>query len=1211
MRYNYVVTAHKASSVHHALRGHFMDPQELNLIVAKNTRVEIFRPTPQGLKPGYEFEIYGRIALLKLLRPQGRSTDLLLVTTEKYKFCLLSWDSATQTVVTEASGTLNDDIGRPSDHGQMGHVDPACRAIALHLYQGSIKVLPVETPESLRQSRASTLTTTGLRLSGTGAAVPYNELASSYPYNPRYKALSSKGKKPVVSPRAGDLREAFVAHVEELNILAMAFMANSSAVPQLLVLHRDYKQNCWVKPYAISLADRELTPGPWPDYSVENGASMLIPLQTKGGALVVGEVSITYYNGPQTAHIISMKPTSIEVYDYIGTDDRRLLLGDDEGNLYVLVLLWNDKSGGLTDMKLERLGQTTIGSALVHLADGLVYIGSHYGDSMLIQLTTEAVTPGTYFRTLETFTNLAPITDFCVVDTDKQGQGQVVACSGAYKEGSLRIIRNGVGVNQQGFVPLDRVRNVWSLRPTTTNEEELLLVVGFLTETRLLTLKDNHTLCEVDQLPGLVLAAPTLAIANTHDNHVVQVTAARVRLVQLPHGGQVDEWVPPPELSITLASCNAHQVLLALRQGWVVYLGIEHGKLVEQGRRQFSTEVACLTLAVSATCSADAPAALGAVSLWSSAEVQTVLLPTLDSAAVQRITGDTLARSVLLAYFEHGLYLLVALGNGVLYYYECDAATGLLGDRKKVTLGTQPIQFTPFCTKGALHVFAASDRPTIVHSSGRKLYFAPVDAEATVGMCSFSSQRLPRSVVLAMPNGLCLGRIDDIQKLHIRTVSLPGYMARRICYHEPAGAFGVLTSLIPASSSPFSPQATAGETSTAMDVDTKASLAKPTGSPTVTSAFKVLDGPSLAVSDEFFLQQFEQAESLITAQLGADSALYFVVGTAFVKPDTADTTAGRILVFRYVTPQRRLELVAQQAVAGAVYSLAVVDGDKLAASVNNQTVVFAWTQRQDAWELTQLCVYQSHVLALYMVTRGNIIAVGDLMRSIMLLEFNPEASTLTEVARDYNTNWMTAIEALDGQAETILGAEVADNLFAVHRYRCGPTPAESSTDGTSTVSNSGPAAMVTDTDRHKLHTYARYHLGDFVNRFRHGSLVMNLADSHVVAKPTLLYGTVNGALGVIATLDKAQYELLHQLQASLSLSLPSIGHLDHVDWRAFVNTQRVVPQEGFIDGDLIEQFLDLTHSQKQDLVKGTHTGQPLGMSVDELTQIVEDLTNIY
>ena len=50
---------------------------------------------------------------------------------------------------------------------------------------------------------------------------------------------------------------------------------------------------------------------------------------------------------------------------------------------------------------------------------------------------------------LERYVNLGPIVDFCVVDLERQGQGQVVTCSGAYKDGSLRIVRNGIGINEQ------------------------------------------------------------------------------------------------------------------------------------------------------------------------------------------------------------------------------------------------------------------------------------------------------------------------------------------------------------------------------------------------------------------------------------------------------------------------------------------------------------------------------------------------------------------------------------------------------------------------------------------------------------------------------------------------------------------------------------------------------------------------------------------
>lgn len=49
--------------------GHFTGPKDLNLILAKNTRLEIFVVSPEGLRPLKEISIYGRIQVLKLYRP--------------------------------------------------------------------------------------------------------------------------------------------------------------------------------------------------------------------------------------------------------------------------------------------------------------------------------------------------------------------------------------------------------------------------------------------------------------------------------------------------------------------------------------------------------------------------------------------------------------------------------------------------------------------------------------------------------------------------------------------------------------------------------------------------------------------------------------------------------------------------------------------------------------------------------------------------------------------------------------------------------------------------------------------------------------------------------------------------------------------------------------------------------------------------------------
>jgi len=61
--------------------------------------------------------------------------------------------------------------------------------------------------------------------------------------------------------------------------------------------------------------------------------------------------------------------------------------------------------------------------------------------------------------------------------------------------------------------------------------------------------------------------------------------------------------------------------------------------------------------------------------------------------------------------------------------------------------------------------------------------------------------------------------------------------------------------------------------------------------------------------------------------------------------------------------------------------------------------------------------------------------VGDLMKSITLLQWS--AGELTELARDVNANWMTAVAFLDD--DTFLGAENALNLFAARKRADAPT----------------------------------------------------------------------------------------------------------------------------------------------------------------------------
>lgn len=87
---------------------------------------------------------------------------------------------------------------------------------------------------------------------------------------------------------------------------------------------------------------------------------------------------------------------------------------------------------------------------------------------------------------------------------------------------------------------------------------------------------------------------------------------------------------------------------------------------------------------------------------------------------------------------------------------------------------------------------------------------------------------------------------------------------------------------------------------------------------------------------------------------------------------------------------------------------------------------------------------------------------------------------------------------------------------------------------------------------------------------------------------SLADGTVNGVLGVVSPITHEQYIFLEKVQDSLAKVVKGVGGLSHSEWRSFCNDRRTSEASAFIDGDLIESFLDLP-KDKMEEVPPRHT----------------------
>ena len=88
-----------------------------------------------------------------------------------------------------------------------------------------------------------------------------------------------------------------------------------------------------------------------------------------------------------------------------------------------------------------------------------------------------------------------------------------------------------------------------------------------------------------------------------------------------------------------------------------------------------------------------------------------------------------------------------------------------------------------FRTQSTMNVFACSDRPTVIYSSTQKLVFSNVNLREVKHMCPLNAEAYPDSLALATDSTVTIGTIDEIQKLHIRSIPL-GETPRRIAYQE-------------------------------------------------------------------------------------------------------------------------------------------------------------------------------------------------------------------------------------------------------------------------------------------------------------------------------------------------------------------------------------------------------------------------------------------
>ncbi|ROT42994.1 hypothetical protein SODALDRAFT_342210 [Sodiomyces alkalinus F11] len=1162
----YIAPIHRPSSIREAISIRLW-PDEDVLVTAKVNRIEISRVSTDGITLVSSANVCGTIAFLQRLRPKTSDTDLLFVGTDRFHYFTARWDPDARRLQAEQ---VIEDLAEPHMREPESQskclVDPTGRFMAMHLWEGVMNVM-----------RLGNRKNTNLRIERDWAQVRLSELfVKSSIFVP------TETKHPTIAflyQTAIDKEDA------SLSVYRLMTDDRNTDVSRFDP-RRDRELDLEIPdPFARILIPVTVVEPTVKRYHHRDTTGAKAQL---GGFIVVGETLLVYIDILTKSRVTHTLAEPKIFVAWAELDVTHYFLADDYGGLHLLTLEVDDVV--VTSMSVKYIGKTSRASCLVYMGNDMLFLGSHHGDSQLFlfDLTSEVI------RLVQTVPNIAPILDFAIMDLgnagDNQvgnafssGQARIVAGCGVHHNGSLRSVRSSVALEDIGILgDLPRVRGLFSLKSYGSAQVDTL-VVSFVTETRVFRFDQDGGVEEVFDFQGLILDQPTLVAASLPSGQMLQITPDTVSLFDSESGISVSTWTVPEGSSVVRASANDRWVLLSVDGTRLVSLDISDDLTAREQvlggdvRGGESGQISCVHVAH------DLPD-VGVVGFWSEGSVTIVNLRTLEALQGHTIkqNDDTVSvpRNVALVQLHppdvSGPTLFVAMEDGQVVSLNVSKDDYSLSGRKSVTLGNREAGLHVLPRPGApgqRNVFATTEHSSLIYSAEGRIIYSAATAENVRYIAPFDSEGFPDSVLVATDEHIRIAQVDTERRTQVNPLHI-GATVRRVAYSPGLKVFGI------------------GTIKKELVGDEEM----------VSSVFQLVDEIVLGhVGKPFALNtspSVEMVEAVIRAELPDSTghkAERFIVGTSYLAdPDVRDAghVLGRILVLGIDSDKNPYQIVSHE-LKGACRCLATMD-DLIVAGLSKTVVVYDYIEETTTkGKLQKLATFRPSTFPVDLDVSGTMIGVADLMQSVSVIEYvrpqNGEKAKLVERSRHFEYAWATAVCHLGGNSW--LEADAQGNLLILER---------------------NPDAL-TEHDRKQMRVTSEMRLGEQVNKIR--PLHITPGENDIIV-PKAFLATVEGSLYVVADINPAYRSLLLPFQEQLAKAVRFLGQgqggASHDpaaafnSWRGFRNAKRAADAPfRFVDGELIERFLDLNEVRQEEVVEG------LGPSVEAMRNMVEELRRMH
>ena len=236
----------------------------------------------------------------------------------------------------------------------------------------------------------------------------------------------------------------------------------------------------------------------------------------------------------------------------------------------------------------------------------------------------------------------------------------------------------------------------------------------------------------------------------------------------------------------------------------------------------------------------------------------------------------------------------------------------------------------------------------------------------------------------------------------------------------------------------------------------------------------------------------------------------------------------------------------------------------------------------------------------------NEIYICDIYKSIILYRYDIINDKLKEMSRNSNLTWVYNIEQC--QKDLLYITDIDNNIITLKKL--SKIKNEKEKIKLDQVSNFNLGERITSLISTEVQNKNLFSLTSYIDSediFEENKNNKINKNNDIVQ--VTYFGTMEGTVGYIISLNKHVYEFLYFLQELLIKKTNMIGNFDYKMWRSFKDGYNVIESKGFIEGDIIKEFLNYDDDYKKMILKELNF--PWKKSVKEVVNIIETLNNFY